>query len=119
MSKKDRIDPPYFKVCEECGKHGRVIIPGSGQSYGYSAEIVTQAEGMEWSQEAVKLETIKKEDFLVLQRQVKLSTLPENNPDSIVETCNTYGNGYFDDLVLEVFEKIPTAKCHFGNATPH
>lgn len=119
MSKKDRIDPPYFEVCEECGKHGRFVVPGPKQNCGYSEEIITQAEGMDWSQKAVKLGTISKEDFLILQRQIRLSTLPEGRPDQAARACNVYRSEHFDDLFIDTLEKIPPDKCHYGNTTSH
>ncbi len=115
MSKKDTIDPPYFEVCEECDRHGRIVAPGRG----CSTEIVTKTEGIEWSEDAIRYGIINVEDLPALKRQIRVSTLPEDTPDLKVGACNTYGSGYFDDLVMEVFEKIPPAKCHYGNATSH
>lgn len=107
-----RYDLPYIEVCNECGKHGRIIIPSQG--YVCSTELVTQDNAIQWSTGAVKIGIMDGGELMEVIRQIKLSSLPPENPDIVVKDCNTYHSWSFNDMLSEVKTKIP---AHYHDGT--
>ncbi len=116
MAAKDETDPPYFGICEECGKHGHFVFPAQGNAS--SEEILTQKDGVEWlicaKEEGIVVATY---ELMELEKQIRASGLPLHNSNLAVKKCNTYGSVYFDDIVVKMLERFPLACRHQENGT--
>jgi len=62
----------YFKVCESCGKHGRIYTKTS-----FTSEITSQKEAIFYIEVLKKRKNVTDEEFQKVKTEIEASTLPK------------------------------------------